>query len=78
MLTVKEAKEKGWSDEQAPLFVEWLKRVNNIVVSQLGVGIDDLPDWGFADAFEDKYTPNEAAAEFIDYTLEDSGFSFPY
>lgn len=73
MLTVKEALEKGWTRETAPKFVAWLDTVDAAVAGKLGVGIDDLPDWDFASAFEDGMSPRDAAAVFVDDMVVDFG-----
>jgi len=77
MLTVMEAVEKGWGD-RAPEFVLWLTRVDVQVERKLGVGIDDLPDWDFASAFEDGLTSEDAAAIFLEYVADDFGFELSY
>jgi hypothetical protein len=46
-------------------FDYWLQRVNAYLVRKCGLGSDDLPDWCYRDAFDDGYTPSEAAREVI-------------
>lgn len=77
MLTVMEAVEKGWGD-RAPEFVSWLTRVDARVERVVGVGIDDLPDWDFASAFEDGLTPEDATFLFLEYVADDFGFELSY
>ena len=72
MLTIKEAKENGWGDNAAE-FVWWLEEVDRRVQHTLGLSIDDLPDWHFADAFEDGLGPRLAAEVFLEYIREDFG-----
>ena len=73
MLTLQEAHEAGWGN-RAGAFIHWLCQLDAIVEKEIGMSIDDLPDWQFADAFEDGMDPEDAAALFLDYIAEDFGY----
>lgn len=47
-------------------FKEWKGEVNQAIQDEIGFTADDLPDYGFYDAYEDAVEPTEAAAECID------------
>ncbi len=47
-------------------FKEWMRDVNIWIGEQVGLSADDLPDYGFYDAYEDAVEPEEAAAECLD------------
>lgn len=55
--------ESGWSPAEAPKFADWYLMVDHLVAKKIGVGIHDIGDWGYADAFEDGRTPASAAKE---------------
>lgn len=44
---------------------EWLKRVDAEVIRRTGLGIYDLPDWNWRDAYEDGSSAKRAAASAI-------------
>lgn len=44
-----------------PKFDAWMAKVNAAVVKKCGLSADDLPDWGYFDAFEDGFSPAAAA-----------------
>lgn len=46
-------------EDEPKTFEAWMKRVDRIIVRHFGVGADDLPDWGYHDAYEDGLTPSE-------------------
>lgn len=41
-------------------FEEWFSEVDKIFCVRMGLGVEDWPDWGWMDAFEDGLTPEEA------------------
>lgn len=51
---------------------QWYAKVNAIVMSVAGVGIDDLADGMSRDAWRDELTPREYATD----QLENEGFPF--
>jgi hypothetical protein len=51
-------------------FVEWMKKVNRVVVSVAGLSVRDLPDQPFREWFDEGMDAHEAA----ELTLEDSGY----
>lgn len=55
-------------------FNEWMRKVNSIVASKLGVGVDDLPDANFMDAYTDGVDADEYAHDFVSDTLYDEGY----
>ena len=52
-------------------FGEWMNKVNRIVVSAIGVGVNDLPDATWRDYYDDELSPQEA----IEATADD-GYAF--
>ncbi|MHC4214252.1 MAG: hypothetical protein ACYSWP_12865 [Planctomycetota bacterium] len=66
MLTVNEAKEYGWG-EKAQAFATWHNEVDAAVAKLSGgwFGVDDLPDWDFASAFDAGQDPTDAADEIL-------------
>ena len=46
-------------------FSAWLLRVDAIVSKRIGLGIDDIDDFCYRDAFEDGSTPAECARDAI-------------
>ena len=46
-------------------FEKWTARVNEIVVTKLGLGLDDLPDCPTADWYADGMTASQAAREAV-------------
>ena len=58
-------------DEQEK-YDRWMKRVDTICWSRLGMSYQDMPDWNWRDAFEDGATPSEAVRDF----MEDEGYDF--
>lgn len=51
-------------------FSAWMRAVDREVERLSGMGIADLPDWHFRDAFDEDVPPEAAAAE----VLEEAGF----
>ena len=46
-------------------FEKWMDKVNFALEDEVGIGISDLADWGYRDAFDDEMPPEEAAAEVL-------------
>jgi Family of unknown function (DUF5419) len=42
-------------------FDKWMAKVDAVLVKKCGMDNRDLPDWAYADAFEDGFTPAAAA-----------------
>jgi hypothetical protein len=40
-------------------FEEWYARIDRLVTSKLGVGVDDLADWSSRDAYNDGLEPED-------------------
>ncbi len=53
-------------------FEEFMKKCDARVSARLGLGVYDLEDWQWMDAYEDEMTPAEAVGQF----LEDIGADF--
>ena len=51
---------------------EWLRRVDRAIEAWSGLGVDDLADWLYRDAFDAGADPEDVATE----VLEDNGFPF--
>jgi Family of unknown function (DUF5419) len=45
-------------------FEEWMFKVDQILVRWFGLPSMDMPDWHYANAFEDGLSPMEAAESF--------------
>lgn len=48
-------------------FLAWMRQVNLVLTRNCGLVSEDLPDWRYRDAFDDGYTPKEAAAKALSY-----------
>lgn len=46
-------------------FTEWMAKVDAIIMKKFGLDSRDLIDWDYHGAFEDGYTPAQAAREAI-------------
>jgi Family of unknown function (DUF5419) len=46
-------------------FEQWKLAVNQAIERKVGMSSDDLPDWGYADAYEDGLSPASAASSAI-------------
>ena len=46
-------------------FEQWKAKVNVLVVDRCYLTCDDLPDWGYWDAWNDGMTPSSAANKVI-------------
>ncbi len=51
-------------------FYQWLRKVDKLIISKVGMGLMDLSDQPYRDWFDDGVSPYEAR----DRTLEDNGF----
>ena len=51
-------------------FSEWINIVDAALVRNVGIGWEDLPDYPYADWFDDGMSPDDAARE----ALESEGF----
>jgi hypothetical protein len=61
------------TDEHEEAFKVWLKAVDDIILTEVGVGLEDLPDKCTRDYFEEGWSPKEAATDFLEgYPGEDS------
>ena len=63
-MTVLEARAMGWGI-RAQEFSRWWNQINDLCVNDIGVGIRDLMDWDFAEAFDQGRTPSEAYQDMI-------------
>lgn len=50
-------------------FDPWFAEVNRICIRLFGIGVDDLPDWHWAEAHEDGLTPRDAFDEMHEDTF---------
>lgn len=46
-------------------FYQWKNKVDAIVMAKVGLGVDDLPDWDFATAYDAGVSPRVAANRCI-------------
>ena len=46
-------------------FDAWLRAVDAECIRRCGIGYEDLPDWRYADAYADGYSPARAARAAI-------------
>jgi hypothetical protein len=51
-------------------FNEWMEQVDCEIEQAYGLSSSDLPDWNYADAFEDGMTPVSAADEAMSHAME--------
>ena len=54
-------------------FEKWMKEIDALLVSEIGVSSDDLPDHDYMDCFADQMTPQEVADEILDEELRAEG-----
>ncbi len=47
-------------------FKTWMRQVNAVINRAVGCSVYDLEDWCWRDAYDDGYTPEEAAEEALD------------
>lgn len=47
-------------------FRRWLKTVDNILTAQTGIGVLDLADMNYRDAYDDEVTAREMAGDVLD------------
>lgn len=57
-------------------FNAWIRAVDALIAHRVGLTHRDLPDWLWADHFEDGASPEEAVDEFFE-ELADDGFPDP-
>lgn len=55
------------------LFHEWKGAVNACIVRRLGLHADDLPDWDYRRAYDDKKSPTETANAVIRAAKKEMG-----
>lgn len=55
-------------------FETWMNRVDNRLVSLVGVTSADLPDQCYYDYWEDGISPTAAATDFVNLMFEEMGF----
>lgn len=48
-------------------FKQWLARVELIVTTAIGVGLDDVGDWPSYDTYQSEATPAEGVEEWAEY-----------
>ena len=53
-------------------FETWMAEVDRRLVLACGMGVDDLPDYNYRDAFDEGISPKEIANE----ALDEAGWSF--
>lgn len=63
-MTESEAQSYGHGKRSAA-FAKWRNEVDVELVAICGMVGDDLPDWCYADAFEDDMSPKQAAREVL-------------
>lgn len=47
-------------------FKTWMRQVNAVVNRSVGCSVFDLEDWCWRDAYDEGYTPEEAAEEALE------------
>ena len=68
-LTIEQAIKDGWTETEAPRFVAFMREVDAHLVKQVGLGVFDMEDWHWADAFGSGTSPRDAARDFIEQVL---------
>ena len=51
-------------------YEQWLTRVNEIIDGVLGVTVDDLPDYCYADSYQCGDSPAECARQVVSAAME--------
>lgn len=51
-------------------FDEWMKQVDSEIEKHFGLSSADITDWDYLSAWEDNYSPQDAAQEAIDAAME--------
>jgi hypothetical protein len=46
-------------------FKDWKNEVDHLCAKHYGLGVDDLPDWLWFDAYQDCFTPEQAFDNFV-------------
>lgn len=46
-------------------FSEWMTIANERVYNEIGIGISELPDWNWRDAYDDGRSVKSAVKEFL-------------
>ena len=64
--TIEQAKADGWGD-RAEDFAYYRNAVDDEVTKICGMGLDDLPDYDVASAFEDGESPRDVAEAVLEY-----------
>ena len=49
-----------------PTYEEWMEEIDQLITANLGIGLDDLDDYRYADAYEDGLSPAETAMEVLE------------
>ena len=49
-----------------PTYEEWMEEIDQLITANLGIGLDDLDDYRYADAYEDGLSPGETAMEVLE------------
>ena len=66
MTTLKELiEDSGWTVEEAPKFLAWFREVNRLVEAKIGLSIDCIGDYCYADNYEDGKSAVATAREVI-------------
>jgi|GEM_PF-5712867 len=64
------AMNNGWSETDAGAFARYMRTINKIMLDEIGLHIDDLPDYDYATAFYSDVREHEV----VDDVLEREGF----
>ena len=48
-----------------PTFASYMKDIDNLLTAKSGLGVDDLADYAYRDAFTDEVDPEEVADEVL-------------
>ena len=56
-----------------PDFETWMREIDKILLSDIGVCHDDLPDQNYYDMWQDGFTPDEVVLEVLLEELLDGG-----
>ena len=52
--------------QHARKFREWMGEVEATLDGIVGCGVDDLPDWDYYEAFDEGWSPEDAALSALD------------
>lgn len=56
----------GYGTQCDAEFDRWMEAVNNVIRLRCLLNADDLPDWSYREAFDEGWSPSDAAHEAVE------------